>query len=85
VGFLATRCRLSVTHFRRRFLQATGRTPLAYLIELRIRIAMGLLAGTQRPVLEIADEIGFPTLSSFNRHFRRLTGAAPRVWRRRHT
>ena len=80
----AARCHTSVTHFRRLFLRTTGRTPLAYLTELRIRMAMGLLAGTRRPILDISLEVGFPTLSSFNRHFRRLTGNAPRQWRKQH-
>jgi AraC-like DNA-binding protein len=84
VAEAARLCRTSVTHFRRLFLHATGRTPLAYLNELRIRMAMGLLAGTRKPVLEVSLEVGFPTLSSFNRHFRRLAGNAPRKWRKLH-
>lgn len=85
IAEIAACCHTSVTHFRRIFLRATGRTPLAYLTELRIRMAMGLLAGTRRPVLDISLEVGFPTLSSFNRHFKRLTGHAPRAWRKQHT
>ena len=84
IAEIAACCHTSVTHFRRLFLRATGRTPLAYLTELRIRMAMGLLAGTRRPVLDLSLEVGFSTLSSFNRHFKRLTGNAPRVWRKRH-
>jgi AraC-like DNA-binding protein len=33
-------------------------------------------------VSEIAGRVGYPTLSSFNRHFRRITGQTPSQMRK---
>jgi AraC-like DNA-binding protein len=80
---LAGRCHMSLTHFRRVFGQAVGMSPARYLARLRIRMAAALLRGTDRKALDIALEVGYPTLSSFNRQFRAVMGMAPRDWRRR--
>jgi len=82
IGRLAALCHLSPPQFRRRFRQAAGRSPLAYLQQVRIGMAMAELRRGGRPVGDIALACGFPTLSSFNRQFKRQTGRAPRVWRK---
>ena len=74
---LAALCSRSVTSFRRLFEQATGKPPFEYLYEVRIKAAVNLLRGSDMPVSEIAGRVGYPTLSSFNRHFRRITGQTP--------
>ncbi len=79
---LAKRCRVSVPTLRRLFHNALGVAPLEYLLRLRIQMASSLLAGTDRPILDIAFDVGFETLSSFNRHFKRQTGVSPREWRK---
>jgi len=85
IGDLADRCRVSVPTLRRLFHRALGTPPLEYLIRLRIQMASSLLAGTDRPILDIAFDVGFETLSSFNRHFKRHTGLSPRQWRKKAT
>ncbi len=80
---LANLCHVSVASLRRMFHAATGMSPQQYLTRLRIQMAASMLQGTARPVLQIACDVGYPSLSSFNRHFRRLTGMAPREWRQR--
>lgn len=79
---LAALCSRSVTGFRRSFTSATGRTPFEYLYEVRVKAAVNLLRNTDMPVSEIAGRVGYDTLSSFNRHFRRIAGAAPSEIRR---
>jgi transcriptional regulator GlxA family with amidase domain len=83
VGELARLCHVSVTHFRRLFNQAVGRSPAQYLQRLRVRMAAALLESTDRKVLDVSLEVGYPTLSSFNRHFRSVMGMAPREWRQK--
>jgi len=78
----ARRCHMSVTHFRRMFQQALGKSPLQYLIELRTLMAASRLQAGDGKIVDIAHEAGFATLSSFNRSFRRVMGVTPRVWRR---
>ncbi len=80
---LARRCHLSLTHFRRLFVAATGVTPQHYLTRLRVAMAQAELEKSARPIGEIALRSGFATLSSFNRHFLSLTGLTPGRWRRK--
>ncbi len=79
---LAKLCGLSQTHFRRLFKQTLGKSPASYLAQLRIASAMAELSRSRRPVAEIALSCGFPTLSCFNRQFRKIAGASPREWRK---
>lgn len=82
---LARRCSLSPSHFRRLFIRAVGKSPLAHLTSLRVHMAAALLENTRQSILDIALTTGYPTLSSFNRNFRRLMGGTPRDWRKKKT
>lgn len=78
---LAKQCFMSLTNFRRVFEQAVKKTPLKYLSHLRIQMATAFLANTDKTILEIALETGYPSLSSFNRQFKAAMGRSPRAWR----
>jgi len=80
---LAGLCKLSEAQFRRVFVSTIGRPPRAYWHDLRMRMAASLLRTTARPVLEISQDVGFETLSSFNRVFRATFTTTPRAWRGR--
>lgn len=82
-GELARRCAMSEPHFRRVFGRVIGRSPRDYWNNLRLRMAASLLQGTSRSVLEISHDVGFDTLSSFNRLFLSHFRVSPREWRRR--
>ncbi len=79
---LADHCRLSVPHFRRLFQASLGRSPREYWLDLRIRMAASLLRTTSKSVLAISHEVGFDTLSSFNRQFHAKWRMSPRQWRK---
>jgi len=81
IGDLARKCNLSEPHFRRLFVRTIGRSPHDYWNDLRLRMAASLLRSTGRSVLEISQDVGFETLSSFNRLFRTRFGDSPRNWR----
>ena len=80
---LARACHCSATNFRRLFRKAFSKSPKDYLTHLRLQIAAGMLAHTDRRILDISLDCGFQTLSSFNRHFRRILKVSPREWRKR--
>lgn len=82
VGDLAGRLGLSVSQFERRFKAAAGMSPGAYMLRVRIHAAQRLLAGTRRPVAEIAAELGFCDQSFFTRQFAKVTGTTPARFRR---
>ncbi len=78
---LASMCHLSQTHFRRLFLACMDATPLQFVISTRIYQACILLANTNDPVLTIAQAVGMPSASSFNRNFQQVMGMSPRQYR----
>lgn len=79
---LAALCRLSVSAFRRRFRLVFSQSPTDYLYQVRIRVARTLLRQDRYPITEIAGMVGYPTISSFNRHFRKYAGQSPTAWLR---
>lgn len=73
---------LSPFHFLRVFSRALGVTPHQYLVRSRLRQAARLLAEDDRPVTDVALEVGFADLSNFVRSFHRAAGLSPRGFRR---
>jgi AraC family transcriptional regulator len=73
---------LSPFHFLRLFAKVLGVTPHQYLVRSRLRRAARLLAEDQRPVTDIAYDVGFADLSNFVRSFHRAAGVSPRGFRR---
>ena len=64
-------------HARRRFVRATGRTPLQYLSALRVDAARQLLAAGGLSVKEVAQRVGLPDAFYFSRLFRKSVGVSP--------
>lgn len=81
VGNLAAMCNMSCTHFRRIFKQIMGRSPAEYLLEVRMNMAKSMLKTTDMTIADVALSVGFDSLSSFNRHFRKSGVFAPREYR----
>jgi AraC-like DNA-binding protein len=72
---------LSPFHFLRLFAQVLGVTPHQYLVRSRLRRAARLLADDQRPITDVAFDVGFGDLSNFVRTFHRAAGVSPRRFR----
>lgn len=72
---------LSPYHFLRLFSRVLGVTPHQYLVRSRLRHAARLLADGDRPVTDVALDVGFADLSNFVRSFRRAAGVSPRGFR----
>lgn len=78
---LASLCNMSLTHFRRKFAAVTGMSPLRYLLIMRLRMASRLLHMSDRRISDIALDVGYNTLSSFNRHFKDHYKMSPKDYR----
>ena len=63
--------------FQRRF----GKSPLAYLEDLRLHYAKQLLTGTELRVSEIAYSVGYLDALYFSKVFSRRTGLSPTAYR----
>lgn len=72
---------LSPFHFLRVFTKVLGVTPHQYLVRSRLHRAARLLADEDRPITDIAFDVGFGDLSNFVRTFRRAAGMSPRRFR----
>lgn len=83
VAAMATWAGMSERSFHRRFRQATGQTPIAYVQALRIEEAKHLLETTDLGVDAIGAEVGYVEPASFRRLFRRAVGVPPAAYRRR--
>ena len=82
---ISTMCReagMSRATFFRSFINYYGMPPLEYLIQLRIKRRMQLLAESTLSCSEIALRCGFSNSSYFALHFRRQTGITPSAYRR---
>ena len=71
----------STFYFCKLFKKSTGLTFTDYLARLRIEKAKALLLKPDLRVSEIAYEVGFQSLTHFNRVFRKLTGDSPTRYR----
>jgi len=72
---------ISPRHFKRRFKNATGESPLAYLQRLRIENAKRFLERTLESVNEITWKVGYEDINSFRRLFIKHTGLSPKNYR----
>lgn len=79
---LARVARTSRTGLLRVFRQATGQSPVAFLIGLRVQAAKRLLQQTDLGMTEIAHATGFNDSNYFARQFRVVAGRTPTVFRR---
>jgi AraC-like DNA-binding protein len=77
----ARQAALSPFHFLRLFAGIVGVTPHQYLLRSRLRRAARALVADDRPVSDIALDVGFADLSNFVRTFHRAAGLSPRGFR----
>lgn len=71
----------SPRHFCIKFRRQFGVSPMAYLIQRRLHAAAALLRGTELPVGEIGERVGYPDRYYFSRHFKMCFGVPPTALR----
>lgn len=80
---MAAKAGLEERTFLRRFRKATGLRPTEYCQHLRVGKARAMLEATTRPIDQIAWDVGYEDPGSFRKVFIKVTGLAPRDYRRR--
>ena len=78
---LAALVAMAPSAFGRYFKQHTGRSPLDYIIDVRLGVAARMLVDSSLSVSEICYACGFNNLSNFNRSFKARRGYTPRDFR----
>jgi transcriptional regulator GlxA family with amidase domain len=81
VDDLAAAARLSRAHFSRKFRQAFGESPHAYLLTRRLERAAALLRATDHSVADICFSVGLRSVGSFTTSFTRTYGRSPTAYR----
>ncbi len=83
VAALAARACLCPRHFSRRFKEAFGRTPAAFVNGVRLGEARRRLSTTSQSVDGVAASVGFNSADAFRRAFAREYGIKPSSYRSR--
>ena len=81
IPLLARVAEVSEAHFIRTFCATFGETPHRYLQRRRIERAMFLLRATDRSVTDVCLDVGFSSLGTFSRTFRKIVGESPTEFR----
>lgn len=78
---LAAMAGMSRATFSRHFRDATGASPMEFVIEARLKDAATKLRGTALSIKQVAAESGFPSRSHFSRAFIASFGVNPSAFR----
>ncbi len=80
---VANAVNISLFHFCKLFKKATGLTFTDFVNHARVEKARRMLMRPSCRITEVAYEVGFQSLSHFNRSFRRITSESPTEFRSR--
>lgn len=78
---LAEESSMSKSYLIRLFQKHFGTTPAQYLTDIRLHKAAGLLKSSDRDITHICFEVGFGSVSTFDRSFKKKFGVTPRDYR----
>jgi len=78
VEAMARKLGISTRHFRRKFREATGRSPQEFVIHARAHTARSHLESGEFNVEEVVDKAGYSDSSHMYRHFLAIYGRSPK-------
>lgn len=81
---LSSRFAVGRRHFDRRFIKATGNTPVEYTQKLKIESAKKAFENTRKSIHEVMYDVGYSDLKAFREVFRKITGMSPMDYRRKY-
>jgi transcriptional regulator GlxA family with amidase domain len=85
IEFLSTTLNLSRRNFDRRFIKATGVTPLDYLQRIKVEAAKKKLENTRKTVNEVMYDVGYSDIKAFREVFGRITGMSPLAYKSKYS
>jgi len=78
---LASQLAVSRRNFDRRFIRATGNTPVEYLQRVKVEVAKKTLEQGRKTIFETMNEVGYTDDKAFREVFRKITGLSPLDYR----
>jgi transcriptional regulator GlxA family with amidase domain len=81
VDDLSSRFAVSRRNFDRRFIKATGNTPVEYSQRVKIESAKKAFETSRKTVNEVMYDVGYSDMKAFREVFRKITGMSPLEYR----
>jgi transcriptional regulator GlxA family with amidase domain len=81
VEHLSSRFAVGRRNFDRRFIKATGNTPLEYSQRVKIESAKKAFETSRKTINEVMYEVGYSDVKAFRGVFRKITGMSPLEYR----
>lgn len=81
VEYLSSRFSVSRRNFDRRFIKATGNTPVEYAQRVKIESAKKAFETGHKTINEVMYEMGYSNMRAFREAFRKVTGISPVEYR----
>lgn len=78
---LASRFTIGRRNFDRRFIKATGNTPIEYSQRVKIEAAKKAFETSRKTINEVMYEVGYADVKAFREVFRKITGMSPSEYR----
>jgi transcriptional regulator GlxA family with amidase domain len=78
---LSSRFAVGRRNFDRRFIKATGNTPVEYAQRVRIESAKKAFETSRKTINEVMYEVGYSDVKAFREVFRKITGMSPLEYR----
>lgn len=84
IGHLSDRFAVGRRNFDRRFIKATGNTPIEYAQRVKVEAAKKALEASRKTVNEVMYEVGYSDAKAFREVFRKITGVSPLEYRNKY-
>jgi transcriptional regulator GlxA family with amidase domain len=81
---LSSRFAAGRRNFDRRFIKATGNTPVEYAQRVKIESAKKMLETSRKTINEVMYDVGYSDVKAFREVFRKITGMSPLEYRGRY-
>jgi len=82
---LASVLAISRRNFDRRFIKATGNTPVEYLQRVKVEAAKKELEKGRKTIFEVMNDVGYADDKAFREVFKKVTGLSPLDYRNKYS
>jgi len=84
IEYLSSKFSVGRRNFDRRFIKATGNTPVEYAQRVKIETAKKAFETSRKTISEVMYEVGYSDVKAFREVFRKITGMSPIEYKRKY-